>query len=90
MSEERLADFMRKREIKIEKRPALLPVPLAIYERTDSEIPEKVRISFTNGTSAVYELHVDQPAPVILENIRIIRRMKQGYVNQPARRRRRK
>ena len=90
MNEDRLADFMRKREIKIEKRPELLPVPLAIYEHTDSEIPEKVRISFTNGTSAVYELHVDQPAPVILENIRIIRRMKQGYVNQPARRRRRK
>ena len=90
MNEDRLADFMRKREIKIEKRPMMLPVPLPIYEHPDSEIPDKVRISFSNGTSAVYELHVDQPAPVILENIRIIRRMKQGYVNQPARRRRRK
>ena len=73
-----------------EKRPELLPKPYPIYERPDSEIPERVRISFTNGTSAIYELHVDQPAPVIMENIKIIRRMKQGYTNQPVRRRRRK
>ena len=77
-------------EIKIERRPEMLPKPLPIYEHTDSEIPEKVRISFTNGTSAIYELHVEQPAPVIIENIKIIRRMKQGYVNQPMRRRNRK
>ena len=87
-NEERFIEFLNKREIKIERRPELLPVPLPIYEHTDSEIPEKVRISFTNGTSAIYELHVDQPAPQIMENIRIIRKMKQGYVNQPMRRRR--
>lgn len=80
------------KEIKIEltKRPAMLPEPVPIYEHTFSEIPERVRISFTNGTSAIYDLHTDQPAPVILENIKIIRRMKQGYVNQPPRRRGRK
>ena len=75
-------------EIKLEKRPEMLPLPLPIYEHTDSEIPEKIRISFTNGTSAVYELRVDQPAPQIVESIKIIRRMRQGYVNQPMRRRR--
>jgi len=75
-------------EIKIKKRPELLPSPLPIYEQTDSEIPEKVRISFTNGTSAIYELPVKQPAPQVVESIKIIRRMKQGYVNQPMRRRR--
>lgn len=79
-----------KMQIKEEKRPELLPKPYPIYERPESEIPERVRISFANGTSAVYELHVDQPAPVIMENIKIIRRMKQGYINQPVRRRRRK
>ena len=77
-------------EIKIEKRPAIMPEPVPIYEHTFSEIPERVRISFTNGTSAIYDLHTDQPAPVILENIKIIRRMKQGYVNKPLRRRGRK
>ena len=77
-------------QIKEENRPELLPKPYPIYERPESEIPERVRISFANGTSAVYELHVDQPAPVIMENIKIIRRMKQGYIKQPVRRRRRK
>ena len=77
-------------EITIDKRPQMLPEPLPIYEHTYSEIPEKVRISFTNGTSAIYELRVEQPAPVIIENIKIIRRMKQGYVNQTMRRRNRK
>ena len=60
--------------IKLEKRPELLPWPLPIYERTDSEIPERIKISFANGTSAIYDLHTDQPAPVIIENIKIIRR----------------
>ena len=80
------------KEIKIEltKRPAMLPEPVPIYEHTFSEIPERVRISFTNGTSAIYDLHTDQPAPIILENIKIIRRMKPGYVNQPLKRRGRK
>jgi len=77
-------------EIKIEKRPEILPEPVPIYEHTFSEKPERVRISFTDGTSAIYDLRVEQPAPVILENIKIIRRMKQGYVNKPLRRRGRK
>ena len=77
-------------QIKLKKRPEMLPVPLPIYEHTDSEIPEKVRISFTNGTSAIYELHVEQPAPQVVESIKIIRKWKQGYVNQPTRRRNRK
>ena len=76
------------KQIKIERRPELLPSPVPIYEHTDSEIPEKVRISFTNGTSAVYERHIEQPAPQVVESIKIIRRWKQGYVNQPMRRRR--
>ena len=77
-------------EIKLERRAEMLPKPLPIYERTDSRIPERVRISFTDGTSAIYDLHTEQPAPVNIENIKIIRRMKQGYVNQPMRRRNKK
>ena len=77
-------------EINETKRPFVLPMPLPIYEHTFSEIPEKVRVSFTDGTSAVYELRTEQPAPVIIENIKIIRKWKQGYVNRPERRRRHK
>ena len=42
-------------------------------------IPDSVRVSFSDGTTAIYDLHTDQPAPVIYENIRIIRKMKVGY-----------
>ena len=78
-----------KEEIKLEKRPALLALPVPIYERTDSEIPEKVRISFTNGTSAIYAMQVDQPKPLVMESIRIIRKWRsEGYQYVPPRRRR--
>lgn len=88
MDNDGFLEFLQAREIKLEKRPGMLPKPVPIYEHTDSEIPDRVRISFTNGTSAIYDLHSDQPHPVIVENIKIIRKWKQGYVNQPMRRRR--
>lgn len=55
-----------------------------------SRHPGRVRLMFRDGSTAIYDLNVEQPAPVIIENIKIIRRMKQGYVNQPMRRRNRK
>ena len=76
-------------QIKLERRAEMLPKPLPIYERTDSRIPERVRISFTDGTSAIYDLHTEQPAPIIIENIKIIRRMA-GYTAPRPRRRNRK
>ena len=69
------------------RKPKLLPWAVPYYEREDSRVPEQVRISFNDGTSAVYVLKVDQPAPLIMENIRIIRKWKNGYINQPTRRR---
>ena len=71
------------------KRPQILDKPLPIYDHEWSEFPDRIRISFDNGKTAVYDLRMEQPAPVILENIKIIRKWR-GYVNQPARRRRRK
>lgn len=46
------------------KRPAMLDRPVGYYTGRFSKIPEKVRVSFENGTSAVYALQVEQPAPV--------------------------
>ena len=71
-------------------RPTILPKPLPVYEHNFSEYPEMIRVSFSDGSTAVYELRVEQPAPVIIENIKIIRKWKTGYVNQPEIRRRRK
>ena len=71
-------------------KPTILPKPMPNYEHDCSIYPDQIRVSFSDGHTAVYELRVEQPAPVIIENIKIIRKWKQGYVNQPERRRRRK
>ena len=68
------------------KRPNVLPGIVAYYDYDFSMIPDRVRVKFSDGKTAVYELSRQQPAPVIMENIKIIRKWKNGYVNQPARR----
>ena len=83
-------DAMIDRILAEHKKPAILPQVLPTYERESSEYPEMIRVSFSDGSTAVYVLRTEQPAPVIVENIRIIRKWKQGYVNQPERRRKRK
>lgn len=70
------------------QRPEVLGKVVPIYEHDYSVLPEKIRVLFTDRRTMVYDIHVEQPAPVIVQNIKLIRKMKQGYVNQPARRRR--
>lgn len=72
------------------KRPKMLPNPAPYYWFDFSIIPDEIRVSFSDGSTVVYELQTHQPHPIIQENIRIIRKWKQGYNNQPSRRRRRK
>ena len=69
-------------------RPEIMGKVVPIYEHDYSVLPEKIRVLFADGRTMVYDIHIDQPAPVIVENIQIIRKWKQGYVNNPARRRR--
>ena len=66
--------------------PTALPEPATYYDRPDSKYPDRIRVSFADGRTFVYELRAEQPHPVIEENIKIIRKMKESYVNQPARR----
>ena len=68
-------------------RPKMLPEPVPYYDHDWSEHPDSVRISFDDGSTAVYDIRVEQPHPIIRENIRIIRRMQVGYL--PKRRRNR-
>jgi hypothetical protein len=82
--------YFESDEEKAEKRPEMLPKPQGIYEHSFSRLPERIRVSFRDGSTAVYDLRVNQPAPVIVENVKIIRKWKTGYVNQPLRRRRKK
>lgn len=66
-------------EAKKEGRPGMLGGVLQIFDRDESRIPDRIRVSFSDGTTAVYDLHTDQPAPLIMENIRIIRKWRTGY-----------
>ena len=61
------------------------------YEHEFSRHPEKIRVSFRDGSTAVYDLRTNQPHPLVLKNIEIMKEtkqnIKQGYVNNPRRRR---
>ena len=85
--------YWEEEQEKKKRRPQILPNPAPIYETEYSEIPEKIRVSFSNSKTAVYELRIDQPHPLVLKNIEIMKETKknitQGYVNNPMRRRRR-
>lgn len=70
------------------ERPEVLGKVVPIYEHDFSKYPDRLRVSFADGRTFVYDIHTDQPAPVIIENVRIIRNWKQGYVNRPQRRKR--
>lgn len=71
-------------------RPKILPNPATYYWFDFSIIPDEIRVSFSDGRTAVYELQTHQPHPIIERNCEIIRKWKQGYNNQPTRRRRRR
>ena len=71
-------------------RPEILGKVVPIYDHDYSVLPDKIRVLFSDGRTMVYDIHTDQPAPVIVQNIKLMRKWKQGYVNQPPRRRRRK
>ena len=71
------------------KRPKILDKVVPIYDRDVSRHPDSIRVSFEDGTTAVYDIRTEQPHPVIVENIEIIRRWNNGYMHQPEKRRRR-
>ena len=71
-------------------RPKPLDAPALYYAHDFSMLPEQIRMSFEDGSTAIYDLRMAQPAPIIVENIKIIRKWKTGYVNKPERRRRKK
>ena len=71
-------------------RPEVMGKVVPLYDHDYSILPDRIRVAFKDGRTAIYDIHITQPSPVIVQNIKLIRKMKQGYVNQPARRRRKK
>lgn len=71
------------------ERPEPLPGVATYYKDEESLLPDLVRMSFRDGSTAVYELKSAQIHPLIRRNLQILRGWK-GYVNQPKIRRRKK
>ena len=73
-------------------RKRILAMAVPKYEHESSKYPEQIRVSFGDGHTAIYDMRVEQPHPLVLKNIEIMKETKkkitQGYVNQPRRRRR--
>ena len=76
-----------RRRLETPERPAMLGKMVPIYDHNASKHPDRIRVSFDDGSTAVYAIDVEQPHPLVMESIRIIRKWN-GYNNQPMRRRR--
>ncbi|MBO7662902.1 MAG: hypothetical protein J6U01_05985 [Clostridia bacterium] len=86
MTQDKFIEILIKKEGKeIEKRPEIFQGIVVYYDHEMSRYPDRIRFSFMDGKTVIYDIHTDQPSPVILENIQIIRRMETGY---PKKRRR--
>ena len=60
------------------RRPAPLPKPATYYDKTESKYPDRVRVSFMDGHTEVYDRRVNQPQQQLI------------YINVPYPRRRRR
>ena len=83
-------EFLAEKERNKGIRPELLPGTVSYYDYDISKYPDRIRVSFADGKTLVYDLRTEQPHPIIVQNIKLIRKWKQGYVNQPTRRRKKK
>ena len=43
----------------------MMPKPAGYYDTAESRIPDRIRISFSDGKTAVYARVIEQPEPVI-------------------------
>lgn len=77
-----------ERILECEGRPTMLPKAMPAYDHKCSIYPDQIRVSFSDGHTEIYDRRVVQPAPQLVESVKIIRKWKQGYVNKPQQRRR--
>ena len=43
----------------------MMPEPAGYYDTTESMIPDRIRVSFSDGKTAVYARVIEMPEPVI-------------------------
>lgn len=76
-----------RRRLETPERPVPLPEVVPIYDRDISDHPDSIRVSFSDGSTAVYDIRRNQPHPITVKCVETIRKWN-GYNNQPMRRRR--
>ena len=66
----------------VRNRPHMLPQAAACYDRDLSRYPDHIRVSFDDGSTLVYDLRVDHPAPQLMKAIDLIHKMasEDGYI----------
>ena len=77
-----------RKRMETPERLAPLPEMVPIYEHEHDGHPDALRVSFEDGSTAVYDLRREQPHPLTVKCVETIRKWNNGYNNQPMRRRR--
>lgn len=67
-----------RKRLETPERPETLPKMVPIYEHECSEYPDALRVSFSDGSTAIYELRTEQPHPMVIKSIEIIRKWNTG------------
>lgn len=75
-----------RRRMETPERPEMLPQMVPIYDHESTRHPDSIRVSFTDGTTEVYDIRRVQPHPLTIKSIETIRKWNNGYINQPMRR----
>jgi len=74
---------------RLETPERLMPLPemVPIYEHEHDGHPDALRVSFEDGSTAVYEIRRDQPHPMTIKSIEIIRKWNTGILPEEPKRR---
>ena len=67
------AELDRKPKKRRRSRPVVLPEPMPYYDRSSSQYPDRIRVSFADGHTEIYDRRISYPTPG-------------EYVNYPQRR----
>ena len=75
---------------RMEKPERLTPLPemVPIYEHEHDGHPDALRVSFEDGSTAVYEIGRNQPHPMTIKSIEIIRKWNTGILPEEPKKRR--
>ncbi len=76
-----------RRRLETPEKLTPLPSPVPIYEHDHDGHPDALRVSFEDGSTAVYEIRRDQPHPMTIKSIEIIRKWNTGIMPEEPKRR---